>query len=202
MKITATGLACERGGRIVFTDLNFAVESGKFLRLTGPNGAGKSSLLRLISGLSEPSQGSLKLAGGGDSDLTLAEQAHYIAHGEASKSALSVAENLVFWRDFLGGGDLANALGAVNLASLADYPVALLSEGQKRRLALARLALANRPIWLLDEPSVGLDEASQKLLLGLMRQHLKANGIIIAATHVPLGLKPDQSLHLSGASQS
>lgn len=202
MKITATDLACERGGRIVFTDLNFAVESGKFLRLTGPNGAGKSSLLRLISGLSEPSQGSLKLAGGGDSDLTLAEQAHYIAHGEASKSALSVAENLVFWRDFLGGGDLANALGAVNLASLADYPVALLSEGQKRRLALARLALANRPIWLLDEPSVGLDEASQKLLLGLMRQHLKTNGIIIAATHVPLGLKPDQNLHLSGASQS
>lgn len=202
MKITATDLACERGGRIVFTDLNFAVESGKFLQLTGPNGAGKSSLLRLISGLSEPSQGSLKLAGGGDSDLTLAEQAHYIAHGEASKSALSVAENLVFWRDFLGGGDLANALGAVNLASLADYPVALLSEGQKRRLALARLALANRPIWLLDEPSVGLDEASQKLLLGLMRQHLKTNGIIIAATHVPLGLKPDQNLHLSGASQS
>ncbi len=202
MKITATGLACERGGRIVFTDLSFAVESGKFLQFTGPNGAGKSSLLRLISGLSEPSQGSLKLAGGGDSDLTLAEQAHYIAHGEASKSALSVAENLVFWRDFLGGGDLANALGAVNLASLADYPVALLSEGQKRRLALARLALANRPIWLLDEPSVGLDEASQKLLLGLMRQHLKANGIIIAATHVPLGLKPDQSLHLSGTSQS
>ncbi len=202
MKITATGLACERGSRIVFTDLNFAVESGKLLQLTGPNGAGKSSLLRLISGLSEPSQGSLKLAGGGDSDLTLAEQAHYIAHGEASKSALSVAENLVFWRDFLGGGDLANALGAVNLASLADYPVALLSEGQKRRLALARLALANRPIWLLDEPSVGLDEASQKLLLGLMRQHLKTNGIIIAATHVPLGLKPDQNLHLSGASQS
>ncbi len=201
MKITATGLACERGGRIVFTDLSFAVESGKFLQLTGPNGAGKSSLLRLISGLSEPSQGGLKLAGG-DRDLTLAEQAHYIAHGEASKSALSVAENLVFWRDFLGGGDLANALGAVNLASLADYPVALLSEGQKRRLALARLALANHPIWLLDEPSVGLDEASQKLLLGLLRQHLKANGIIIAATHVPLGLKPDQSLHLSGASQS
>lgn len=201
MKITATGLACERGGRIVFTDLSFAVESGKFLQLTGPNGAGKSSLLRLISGLSEPSQGGLKLAGG-DSDLTLAEQAHYIAHGDASKSALSVAENLVFWRDFLGGGDLANALGAVNLASLADYPVALLSEGQKRRLALARLALASRPIWLLDEPSVGLDEASQKLLLGLMRQHLKTNGIIIAATHVALGLKPDQSLHLSGASQS
>ncbi len=201
MKITATDLACERGGRIVFTELNFAVESGRFLELTGPNGAGKSSLLRLLSGLSEPRHGRLKLAGGGG-DLTLAEQAHYIAHGEASKSALSVAENLIFWRDFLGGGDLANALGAVNLASLADYPVALLSEGQKRRLALARLALVTRPIWLLDEPSAGLDAASQKLLISLMRQHLKSDGIIIAATHVSLGLKPDQSLHLSGASQS
>ncbi len=201
MKITATDLACERGGRIVFTKLNFAVESGRFLQLTGPNGAGKSSLLRLIAGLGDPVRGHLKLEQG-DGDLSLGEQTHYIAHGEASKSALSVAENLVFWRDFLGGGDLANALDAVNLASLADYPVALLSEGQKRRLALARLALATRPIWLLDEPSAGLDEASQKLLVGLMRQHLKTDGIIIAATHVPLGLKPDQSLHLSGASQS
>ena len=200
MKITATDLACERGGRIVFTDVSFAVESGRFLELTGPNGAGKSSLLRLISGLSEPRHGHLKLADG-DGDLSLAEQAHYIAHGEASKSALSVTENLVFWRDFLGGGDLASALSAVNLASLADYPVALLSEGQKRRLALARLALVKRPIWLLDEPSVGLDAASQKLLVSLMRRHLKTNGIIIAATHVPLGLKPDQSLRLSGAPQ-
>jgi heme exporter protein A len=201
MKITATGLACERGGRTVFTDVNFTVESGNFLQLTGPNGAGKSSLLRLIAGLGDPVQGHLKLERG-DGDLSLGEQAHYIAHGEASKSALSVAENLMFWRDFLGGGDLVGALAAVNLASLADYPVALLSEGQKRRLTLARLALASRPIWLLDEPSVGLDADSQKLLVGLMRHRLKTNGIIIAATHVPLGLEPDQSLRLSGASQA
>jgi heme exporter protein A len=201
MKITATGLACERGGRTVFTDVNFTVESGNFLQLTGPNGAGKSSLLRLIAGLGDPVQGHLKLERG-DGGLSLGEQAHYIAHGEASKSALSVAENLAFWRDFLGGGDLFGALAAVKLASLADYPVALLSEGQKRRLALARLALTDRPIWLLDEPSVGLDADSQKLLVGLMRQRLKTNGIIIAATHVPLGLEPDQSLRLSGASRA
>ncbi len=197
MKITASDLACERGGRVVFTGLNFAVESGRFLQLTGPNGAGKSSLLRLISGLSEPSHGALKLAGG-DGDLTLAEQSHYIAHSEASKSALSVTENLKFWRDFLGGGDLGRALDAVNLGELADYPVALLSEGQKRRLALARLALVTRPIWLLDEPSVGLDTSSQKLLVSLMRQQLKRDGIIIATTHVSLGLEPDQSLQLKG----
>ena len=138
-----------------------------------------------------------KLAGG-DGDLTLAEQSHYIAHSEASKSALSVTENLKFWRDFLGGGDLGRALDAVNLGELADYPVALLSEGQKRRLALARLALVTRPIWLLDEPSVGLDTASQKLLVSLMRQQLKRDGIIIATTHVSLGLEPDQSLQLKG----
>ncbi len=197
MRITAENLSCERGGRIVFSDLSFSLGSGEFLQLTGPNGAGKSSLLRLVAGLSEPVLGRLVLEGG-EPDLALGQQAHYIAHSDASKSALSVSENLAFWRDFLGGGDVARALEAVNLAPLADYPVALLSAGQKRRLALARLAVAPRSIWLLDEPSVGLDEASQKLLASLMRQHLETAGIIIATTHVPLGLEPHKNLRLAG----
>ena len=99
----------------------------------------------------------------------------------------------------MGGGDLMRALQAVNLAALADYPVALLSAGQKRRLALARLALVPRAIWLLDEPSVGLDESAQKLLAALMNGHLREGGLIVAATHVPLGLNPDKNLHLGGA---
>ena len=111
---------------------------------------------------------------------------------------VGLTENLIFWRDFLGGGDLQQALDAVNLSALADYPVALLSAGQKRRLALARLALVSRAIWLLDEPSVGLDDASQKLLVALMNQHLKAGGLVVAATHVPLGAKHHKNLHLGG----
>lgn len=201
MQITAENLSCERGGRTVFSNQNFSLGSGEFLQLAGPNGSGKSSLLRLLANLSEPSVGKITLEGG-SSDLTLGQQAHYIAHSDASKSALTVTENLVFWRDFLGGGGLQHALESVNLSALADYPVALLSAGQKRRLALARLALVPRAIWLLDEPSVGLDEASQKLLVALMSKHLKAGGLIVAATHVPLGLKPQKNLYLNGKGQA
>ena len=201
MRISAENLSCERGGRLVFSNQKFALGSGEFLQLTGPNGAGKSSLLRLLASLSEPSHGKISLEGGSP-DLTSGQQAHYIAHSDASKSVLTVTENLIFWRDFLGGGDLTRALDSVNLVPLADYPVTLLSAGQKRRLALARLALVPRVIWLLDEPSVGLDEASQKLLVALMSEHLKAGGLIIAATHVPLGLKPQKNLHLDGKARS
>jgi heme exporter protein A len=197
MQITAENLSCERGGRTVFSNQNFKLGSGEFLQLTGPNGSGKSSLLRLLANLAEPSLGKINLEGG-STDLTLGQQAHYIAHSDASKSALTVTENLVFWRDFLGSGDLMRALQAVNLAALADYPAALLSAGQKRRLALARLALVPRAIWLLDEPSVGLDESAQKLLAALMNGHLREGGLIVAATHVSLGLKPDSSLVLGG----
>ena len=201
MRLSAENLACERGGRTVFSNQNFVLGSGEFLQLAGPNGSGKSSLLRLLANLSEPSLGKITLEGGSP-ELTLGQQAHYIAHSDASKSALTVTENLVFWRDFLGGGDLQHALESVNLSALADYPVALLSAGQKRRLALARLALVPRAIWLLDEPSVGLDEASQKLLVALMSKHLKARGLIVAATHVPLGLKPQKNLYLNGKGQA
>ena len=201
MRITAENLSCERGGRTVFSNQNFSLGSGEFLQLAGPNGSGKSSLLRLLANLSEPSLGKITLEGGSP-ELTLGQQAHYIAHSDASKSALTVTENLIFWRDFLGSGDLQHALESVNLVSLADYPVALLSAGQKRRLALARLALVPRVIWLLDEPSVGLDEASQKLLVALMSKHLKAGGLIVAATHISLGLKPQKNLYLNGKGQA
>jgi heme exporter protein A len=198
MQLIATDLSCDRGGRTVFSGLSFVIDRGQMLEVTGPNGAGKSTLLRLIAGLSEPTEGELKVADG-TGGLTPGQQAHFVAHQDAIKPALSVAENLRFWGDFLGGGDTGRALESFKLKELADYPAALLSAGQKRRLALSRLALIFRMIWLLDEPTVGLDAASRMQLIGIMRGHLSEGGIIVVATHVPLGIRPDVSLALGVA---
>jgi heme exporter protein A len=178
-----------RGGREVFSHLDFEASSREALAVTGPNGAGKTSLLRLIAGLLMPSAGSIELEGG-EADLTLPEQAHYLGHRDALKPALSVAENLAFWRDFLGGeaGDTNESLAAVALDHAAHLPAAFLSAGQRRRLSLARLIAIKRPIWLLDEPAAALDSAGQSLFTGLMRDHLAQGGMVIAATHGPLGI--------------
>lgn len=197
MELTAKDLTCERGGRIVFRDVSLALKPGQLLQLTGPNGSGKSSLLRLIAGLNEAQTGSIELEGG-EPDLSIGQQSHYIAHQEAVKAALSVEENLAFWRDFLGGGDVGAALEAFDLARLSSYPAGLLSAGQKRRLALARLVLVPRVLWLLDEPTVGLDTASLSRLAGVMARQIDRGGMIIAATHVPLGREPDSRLELGG----
>ena len=195
MELNAQGLTCERGGRIVFRDVSLSLRPGQLMQLTGPNGSGKSSLLRLIAGLNESQTGSVTLAGGSE-DLSLGQQAHYVAHQEPVKGALSVFENLAFWRDFLGGGDVDEALDAFDLSRLSAYPAGLLSAGQKRRLALARLVLVPRVLWLLDEPTVGLDTSSLARLVTVMAQQLDAGGMIIAATHVPLGREPDVRLDL------
>ncbi len=197
MLLTATNLTCERGGRVVFRGVSLSLKPGELMQLTGPNGSGKSSLLRLIAGLNEPASGTL-LIEGGDGDLSIGQRAHYIAHQEAVKSALSVHENLAFWRDFMGGGDVDVALAAFDLTRLSSYPAGLLSAGQKRRLALARLVLVPRVLWLLDEPTVGLDAASLERLVNVMAGHLSEGGMIIAATHVPLGREPEQRLELGG----
>lgn len=198
MQLKAINLTCERGGRTVFRDVSLALAPGQLMQLTGPNGSGKSSLLRLIAGLNEAVTGSLTLDGG-NADLSIGQQAHYIAHQEAVKTALTVSENLAFWRDFLGGGDVDDALATFDLVRLAAFPAGLLSAGQKRRLALARLALVPRPLWLLDEPTVGLDTASLGRLSRVMETHVAGGGMIIAATHVPLGLEPSARLELGRA---
>jgi heme exporter protein A len=198
MFLTANNLTCERGGRTVFRGLSLSLGSGQLMQLTGPNGSGKSSLLRLLAGLNEAAAGTLALDGG-HPELSLGQQAHYIAHQEAVKAALTVIENLAFWRDFLGGGDVGEALAAFDLARLASYPAGLLSAGQKRRLALARLVLVPRALWLLDEPTVGLDAASLARLSAVMARQLDRGGMIIAATHVPLGREPDARLDLDRA---
>ena len=138
-------------------------------------------------------------AQGGSDDLSLGQQAHYVAHQEPVKSALSVSENLAFWRDFLGGGDVEDALEAFDLSRIASYPAGLLSAGQKRRLALARIVLVPRVLWLLDEPTVGLDTSSLERFVKVMAKQLDNGGMIIAATHVPLGREPDLRLDLGAA---
>ena len=195
MELSGQDLTCERGGRIVFRNVALSLKAGQLMQLTGPNGSGKSSLLRLIAGLNESTGGTLTLSGGAE-DLSVGQQAHYIAHQEAVKTALSVAENLAFWRDFMGGGDVEEALAAFDLARLSSYPAGLLSAGQKRRLALARLVLVPRVLWLLDEPTVGLDTASLTRLVTVMEGQLARGGMIIAATHVPLGRDPDCRLDM------
>ena len=199
MILSGSNLTCERGGRTVFSTVSLSLRSGELMQLTGPNGSGKSSLLRLIAGLNEQASGTLALEDG-HGDLTIGQQAHYIAHQEAVKTALSVHENLAFWRDFMGGGDVGEALSAFGLSRLSTYPAGLLSAGQKRRLALARLVLVPRVLWLLDEPTVGLDSASLDRLVKVMAAHLGTGGMIIAATHVPLGREPDTRLELGASS--
>jgi heme exporter protein A len=200
-RLLGSDLACVRGGRTVFSGLSFAVDAGEALLVSGPNGAGKSSLLRAVAGLVRLTDGRLELAGG-DADATLGEQAHYLGHQDALKPALSVRENLDFWTDFLGGAagraKDAAALAAVGLDGLAHLPATYLSAGQRRRLSLARLVAVERPIWLLDEPTSALDAAAQAMLADLMRAHLAGGGLILAATHGPIGLDGVKELRLGG----
>ncbi len=197
MRLCASDLGCRRGGRTVFEGLSFAVEAGEALAIRGRNGAGKSSLLRLIIGLVRLGGGRLDLEGG-DPELSLSEQAHYLGHQDALKPSLSVGENLRFWSEFLGGlsSDVGEALAAVGLAALADLPAAYLSAGQRRRLSIARLLAVKRPIWLLDEPASTLDTTAQEQLVGLMRAHLAGGGLILAATHSALGIDEAKELQL------
>ena len=190
MRLLGRGVRCVRGGREVFTGLDFEASAGGALAVTGPNGAGKTSLLRLIAGLLTPAGGSIDFEGG-EPEMTLPEQAHYLGHRDALKPALSVLENLAFWREFLGGGSFdppRKSLAAVGLDHATHLPAAYLSAGQRRRLSIARLLAVRRPIWLLDEPTSALDAAGQHMFEGLMTDHLAGGGLIVAATHTPLGI--------------
>jgi heme exporter protein A len=203
MRLTAVDLHCHRGGRDVFAGVGFTVASGEALIVTGRNGAGKSSLLRTLAGLVRLTQGRLEFDGG-DRELSIAEQVHYLGHQDALKPALSVGENLTFWAAFFGARtfDLHAALEAVGLAALAGLPAAYLSAGQRRRLSIARLIAVKRPIWLLDEPTSTLDVSAQERLSGLMAAHLAGGGLIVAATHGPIGLSKTQELRLDQAAPS
>ncbi len=204
MRLSGRDIAIERGGRSILAGLSFEARAGAALLVTGPNGAGKSTLLRAIAGFLPLAAGAFALDGGA-SEASIGEQAHYLGHADALKSALTAAENLAFWAAALGSdsaeGGWRAALARLGLGHIADFPVRALSAGQKRRVALARLLVAPRPLWLLDEPTTALDAAAQILFAGIMREHLAAGGLIVAATHAPLGLDGARTLQLGAASR-
>jgi heme exporter protein A len=183
--LEAEGLAAFRGERLVFASIGFAVAAGGALLVTGPNGSGKSTLLRVLAGLGRAEAGHLTWDGADAlADLVAhAARLRYLGHQDAVKPGLTVAENLRFWG---GAAAIRTALEAVGLAPLAELPARMLSAGQVRRLAIARLAMAPRPLWLLDEPTLGLDAASVDRFGALVAAHRARGGMVIAATHLPL----------------
>ncbi|HEX2840762.1 heme ABC exporter ATP-binding protein CcmA [Hyphomicrobium sp.] len=201
MHLQADNLTVERGTRTVISNLSFTAQAGEALLLVGPNGAGKTTLIRTLAGFIAPVSGTISLKGD-SANRDVAEVCHYVGHLTGIKANLTAEQNLAFWGEYLGGdrATLADrvdaALGDFGLAALADFPAGLLSAGQKRRLGLARLSIATRPIWLLDEPTVSLDAASTELLARLIQQHLARDGLVIAATHLPLGLERPVYLRL------
>ncbi|MDR7033943.1 heme ABC exporter ATP-binding protein CcmA [Mesorhizobium sp. BE184] len=213
MRLVAEDLSGERGGEPVFSEIGFALESGQALAVTGPNGSGKSTLLRVLCGLLPASNGNVRLEGGGDAFPTPAAACHYLGHHNAMKPALTVRENLDFWQRFARESDgvlsgqaaalsVMEALAAVGLDAIPHLPFGYLSTGQRRRVAIARLLVSFRPIWLLDEPTAGLDKASEVRFAGLMKAHCSAGGIVVAATHSPLGLEEAGQLRMGASSPS
>ncbi len=196
--LTAEDVAVFRGERLVLRDLSFTVPSGGALVLAGPNGSGKSTLLRLLAGLVRPAAGRVSWDGA-DALSDTAEHGRrvaYLGHQDGVKPGLTVTENLRFAAAVSRCG-IADALYAVGLESLAELPARMLSAGQKRRLALSRLMLTKAPLWLLDEPTLGLDDGSIERFGSLLAAHRAGGGLIVAATHVPLPLPDAVGLRLS-----
>ena len=200
MRLTVADLAAERGGETIFSGVSFTLAAGNALVITGPNGAGKSTLLRTLAGLLPATAGSVEFDGGGEAWPTLAAALHYLGPQNAMKPALTVGENLHFWRTFNGSPRLsvAQVLESMRLPDVGHLPYGYLSTGQRRRVSIARLLVSHRPVWLLDEPTSGLDLASERRFAELMKDHLAENGIVVAATHLPLGLDSAYSLVLDG----
>lgn len=194
VRLAATGLACRRGGRLLFTGIAFDLSPGQALRVTGPNGAGKSSLIRVLAGLLPPYAGTVERRG----------DAAMMNESLAMDEDLPLAEALRFWCIMDGRGEekrrAGDALHDTGMADLAAVPVRLLSTGQRRRAALARVVSSGAPIWLLDEPANGLDARAVARLESLIERHRAGGGIAMVATHQPLGLPGAAELAIEAAS--
>lgn len=188
-------LAIRRGPRILFEDLSFDAAPGAFIALHGPNGAGKTSLLRAIAGLLRPVAGAIRFEGAVEPSLSL----HLVGHRDGLKAPLDGRAHVRFWSALLGGvpAHADAALEAVGLSAIGDLPARALSQGQARRLSLARLLAAPRPVWLLDEPAAGLDAQGKAMLDAMIATHRARGGIVIAALHEPLGAAPTQSVEIA-----
>jgi heme exporter protein A len=183
-------LDCIRGGRLVFRGLRFRAEGGVVLSLEGANGAGKTSLLRMLAGFLAPAAGTIRFQtqdGGVEDGEERGRHAGWLGHHDGAKPQLTARETLSFYAR-LYGTNVADELQEVGLARAADLPCQYLSAGQKRRLALARLKLSARPLWLLDEPLAALDAQGKALLRAWIAAHCAGGGLVIAATHDALGL--------------
>jgi heme exporter protein A len=193
MKLTASGISCVRGGRTLFDGVSFSLSSGDLLLLSGPNGSGKTSLLRQIAGLLPLDAGTLAAEG-----FERLAATHFVGHAVAVKDALTVTENLAFWCGLYGETCVPPeaALAKMKLAPLARLPARVLSAGQKRRLALARLIAIRRPLWLLDEPDTALDAEGRATLLEIIAEHRAGGGMILLASHGTLNAAPSQALAL------
>ncbi|MEN3792757.1 heme ABC exporter ATP-binding protein CcmA [Fulvimarina sp. MAC3] len=208
LTIAAEALSVGRGRTVAAGPLDFSLSAGEGLVVTGPNGAGKSTLLRTLAGLLHPLSGRIHLEGAlaadGEDARSIAEIAHYVGHRNAMKPGISVGRNLDFWRKTLrlagDGVENAEALSAVGLPDLSALPFGYLSAGQQRRASLARLLVAPRDVWVLDEPTAALDAEAQVLFGRLMERYLAAGGVVIAATHQPLGLESAKRLDLAKTS--
>jgi heme exporter protein A len=201
MHLTAENLAARRGEDLIFVNVSFHLAAGEALVLTGENGSGKSTLLRVAAGLLRPEKGTVIFHDEESPEgRHPGEVSHYLGHRNAMKNELTVVENLDFWRSFLGNADLSteDAAEAVGLAGITHLPFAYLSAGQQRRFAFAKLLVAHRPVWILDEPTAALDASADQLFAGLIEAHLRKGGIVLAATHQPLGLKNVQELKMTG----
>jgi heme exporter protein A len=187
LRLIGTGLAVRRGMRSLFSSLSVTLEPGDVVQLTGPNGSGKSTLLRLMAGFSTPDEGKLLIEGLND-DVSGPSCLHYFGHREGLRAALTTTENLEFLAQLLGGDArlIRPRLDELGLLRLAHLPVRVLSEGQKRRVALARLVIVPRPIWLLDEPLASLDVEAIQRVAGLIAAHARRGGMAMVATHQPL----------------
>lgn len=193
--VLVEGLALARGGRVLFSDLSFAARAGDLVEVRGANGAGKTSLLRAIAGFLRPAAGRIAFDAGAEPALSV----HFLGHQNAVKSALDARAHMRFWAGLLGGDAVDAALQSFGLQRIADLPARMLSQGQQRRIALARLVAAPRPVWLLDEPVAALDEEGRAQFAAALAAHRAGGGVAIMTTHDELGLSPTHTITLAPA---
>lgn len=203
MKLIVENLGITRGEHAIVSNVSFELQAGDALIVTGENGSGKSTTLRGVAGLLPLAQGTVTLLdeNGKTFEGETREYCHYLGHQNGMKMALSVRENLDFWQKFCGEPHLTieEALDEVDLAHTIDLPFSYLSAGMKRRVSIAKLLVTDRPIWIVDEPTAGLDAHSVKMFTGLCKAFCDGGGILIAATHLPLGLETEKKLHIEAA---
>jgi len=204
MRLIAENLSAKRGESFIFQGLSFEVAERSALVITGPNGSGKSTLLRVVAGLLTAETGQVRITDTTASQARAFEACHYLGHRNAMKRELTVRENLEFWQRYLGnfengsGISVEEAAEKVGLAGITHLPFGYLSAGQQRRMAIAKLLVTWRPVWLLDEPTAALDVSADDMFAGLVTAHLNSGGIVIAATHQPLGLASFSELKMTG----